>query len=230
MWPSPWGHFSGYDSDMTTTAASPITPVTLEGEHVRLEPLALDHFEALLAAAGEDRATYQWTWVPDSREALQRYMTEALDLAARKAAVPFATIQRETGRVVGTTRFANFEYLGWPPESPHFKGEGVPDGVEIGWTWLAASAQRTRANTEAKWLMLRHAFETWGVRVVRLNTDRRNERSRAAIERIGAKLDGVVRANRVASDGSVRDSACYSLIESEWPAAAAALRSRLARA
>ncbi len=215
---------------MSTATASPIVPVTLEGEHVRLEPLSSGHLEALVSAASEDRSTYQWTFVPDGAAAMKSYVAEALALAERKAAVPFATIQRETGRVIGCTRFANFEYLGWTPESPYYKGEGVPDGVEIGWTWLAASAQRTRANTEAKWLMMRHAFETWGVRVVRLNTDRRNERSRAAIERIGGKLDGVIRANRAASDGAVRDSACYSIVESEWPAAEAALRSRLARA
>ena len=106
----------------------------------------------------------------------------------------------------------------------------MPDGVEIGWTWLAASAQRTPINTEAKWLMLRHAFEVWKVRVVRLNTDRRNARSRSAIERIGGRLDGVVRANRVASDGTLRDSALYSIVESEWPEADAALRASLARA
>lgn len=215
---------------MTTVSASPIVPVILEGDHVRLEPLSASHIDALVRAASEDRATYQWTFVPDGAQATARYVDEALALAARTAAVPFVTFQRETGELIGTTRFANFEYLGWPPESPYFRGEGNADGVEIGWTWLAASAQRTRANTEAKWLMLRHAFETWNVRVVRLNTDRRNERSRAAIERIGGKLDGIVRANRIASDGTVRDSACYSIIESEWPVVEAVLRIRLERA
>ncbi|MGE0599615.1 MAG: GNAT family N-acetyltransferase [Dehalococcoidia bacterium] len=214
---------------MTTAAASPIAPVSLEGEHVLLVPLATEHLDPLIEAASEDRANYQWTWVPEGREAMERYLAEALDLASRQAAVPFATILRESGRVVGSTRFANFEYFGWPASNEHFRGEGVPDGVEIGWTWLAGSAQRTRANTEAKWMMLRHAFETWGVRVVRLNTDRRNERSRAAIERIGGRLDGIIRANRMGSDGNVRDSASYSIIESEWPAADAALRSRLRR-
>lgn len=212
------------------TALTAIHPIVLDGTHVRLEPLRPDHIPALVEAASEDRATYQWTFVPDGEVAMRSYVEEALALAARQAAVPFATVLRETGRVIGTTRFANFEYLGWPAESPHYKGEGVPDGVEIGWTWLAASAQRTRANTEAKWLMLSHAFDRWGVRVVRLNTDRRNERSRAAIERIGGKLDGIVRANRIASDGAVRDSATYSITESEWPVVDAVLRIRLERA
>lgn len=212
-----------------TAIAPVIRPVILEGAHVRLEPLSLEHVDALVAAAAEDRANYQWTFVPDGEAAMADYVSVALELGRKVEAVPFATIQRETGRVIGSTRFANLEYLGFPPSNPHFKGEGVPDGVEIGWTWLAASAQRTRANTEAKWLMMRHAFETWGVRVVRLNTDRRNVRSRAAIERIGGKLDGIVRANRAAADGAVRDSACYSIIESEWPVVDAALRERLSR-
>lgn len=215
-----------------TRIATPslIAPVTLEGEHIRLVPLSEAHIPALVAAAGEDRSAYAWTWVPDGLATTRAYVEAALDLACRSEAVPFATTLKANGRVVGVTRFANFEYLGWPPESPHFKGEGVPDGVEIGWTWLAASAQRTPVNTEAKWLMLRHAFERWGVRVVRLNTDRRNERSRAAIERIGGKLDGVMRANRIAVDGTVRDSACYSIVESEWPVVDAGLRVRLSRA
>ncbi len=213
---------------MSTTAARPlIQPVTLEGSHVRLEPLTMDHVHALVAAAAEDRATYQWTFVPDGEAAMREYVAAALELARDSAAVPFATIHQPTGRVIGSTRFANFEYLGWPPSSPHYKGEGAPDGVEIGWTWLAASAQRTAVNTEAKWLMMRHAFVTWDVRVVRLNTDRRNERSRAAIQRIGGKLDGIFRANRAGADGAVRDTASFSILKDEWPDAERALRARL---
>jgi RimJ/RimL family protein N-acetyltransferase len=206
-----------------------VGPVTLEGDFVRLVPLELSHVPALVRAAGEDRANYQWTWVPDGEAAMRAYVEDALALAAGGKAVPFATTLAGSGDVVGCTRFANFEYHGWKPDSPHFRGAGVPDGVEIGWTWLAASAQRTRVNTEAKWLMMGHAFGKWGVRVVRLNTDSRNERSRAAIERIGCTLDGVIRAHRAATDGAVRDSACYSIVESEWPRAEAALAARLAR-
>ena len=108
-------------------------------------------------------------------------------------------------------------------------GERGPDGVEIGWTWLASSVQRSAINTEAKLLMLRHAFETWGARVVRLKTDRRNARSRAAIERIGGRLDGVLRAHTVGRDGALRDTAYYSIIESEWPAVRASLEERVVR-
>ena len=185
----------------------------------------MDHAERLAAASSENRANYQWTWVPDGDEAVRQYITAALE----QAAVPFATTDRETGRVVGSTRFANFEYLTWPDGHEFSRLDGGPHGVEIGWTWLAGSAQRTPINTEAKWLMLRHAFETWGVRVVRLKTDRRNERSRAAIERIGAKFEGVVRAERVGVDATLRDSACYSIVQEEWPEVDRALRARLGR-
>lgn len=216
---------------MTTTQRryAPVGPVTLSGDHVRLLPLSLEHIPALTNAAGQDRSNYQWTWVPHGEGAMRTYVDEALALSAERKAIPFATTLAASGEVVGCTRFANFEYHAWAPGSAHSRGPSVPDGVEIGWTWLAHSAQRTKANTEAKWLMLRYAFEELGVRVVRLNTDRRNARSRAAIERIGGKLDGVIRANRAATDDTVRDSAAYSIIESEWPDVDAALRERLAR-
>ncbi|MEO8539266.1 MAG: GNAT family protein [bacterium] len=214
---------------MTEVATRPIAPVTLEGAHVRLEPLSLARLEDLLAAASESRETYGWTWVPDTAAAMREYVEVALDLAAKQQAVPFTTINRATGLVVGSTRFANFEDHGWKPGQAFYRGAGAPDGVEIGWTWLAASAQRTRINSEAKLLMMRHAFSHWGVRVVRLQTDSRNSRSRAAIERLGCQLDGVVRAHKAAADGAIRDSATYSMLESEWPAAEAALMQRLAR-
>lgn len=224
-------NFGRYGDGMTTTerAYARVGPVTLAGEYVRLVPLSREHIPALTAAAGEDRSNYQWTWVPDGAAAMEAYVADALSLAAELKAIPFATTLAATGQVVGCTRFANFEYHAWAPGSAHFRSPEVPDGVEIGWTWLAHSAQRTKANTEAKWLMLRYAFEQLGVRVVRLNTDRRNERSRAAIERIGAKLDGILRANRAATDDTVRDSAAYSIVESEWPEVDAALRERLVR-
>ncbi len=207
---------------------APVAPVVLEGQHVRLEPLSLEHVGPLVEAAGEDRRTYQWTIVPDGPAAMRAYVEAALELAAGRQAVPFVTRLLASGTVIGSTRFANFEHHPWPETSPFFRG-AAPEGVEIGWTWLAASAQRTRANTEAKWLMLRHAFEAWGVRVVRLKTDRRNERSRAAIERIGGRLDGVIRAHSPGADGTIRDTAYYSIIETEWPEVDAALRARLAR-
>lgn len=201
--------------------------VTLEDSPVRLEPLALRHIPALVEAAAEERSTYGWTHVPDGDQAMRAYVEAALALADAGAAVPFATIDRRDGRVAGSTRFANFEYLPWPGERDD--RDRRPDGVEIGWTWLAASAQRSPVNTAAKLLMLRHAFEHWQVRVVRLKTDRRNARSRAAIERIGGRLDGVIRAQAVGADGTLRDSVFYSIVESEWPAVRAALEARLAR-
>ncbi len=212
---------------MTNATRSPVQPVTLESAAVRLEPLSLAHVPALAAAAAEDRATYAWTHVPGSEAEMRAYVEAALELAGRGEALPLATLDPASGRVVGSTRFANFERQPWGgrPASPM----DPPDGVEIGWTWLAASAQRSAINTGAKYLMLRHAFESWGTRVVRLKTDRRNARSRAAIERIGAKLDGVIRAHAVGADGQLRDSAFYSIIESEWPAVRAALEARMAR-
>jgi RimJ/RimL family protein N-acetyltransferase len=215
---------------MTEIVAPPLVhPVVLEGAHVRLEPLSLDHVPALVAAASEDRATYGWTTVPDGEREMHAYVASALELAERGQAVPFATIAVASGRVIGTTRFANFEYFAWTDGSPHAKPAGHPDGVEIGWTWLAASAQRTAANSEAKLLMLDHAFNTWGVRVVRWKTDRRNERSRAAIERLGARFDGILRAHSPGADGAVRDSAYFSMLAEEWPPAREGLLSRLAR-
>ena len=212
---------------MTVPTASLIQPVTLQGRFVRLEPLAMEHVDGLLAACSEDRATYNWTTVPATEDEMCEYVSGALELAGKQAAVPFVTRAAGDGRILGTTRFANFEYHPWPASSPHHRAGGEPDAVEIGWTWLAASAQRTPVNSEAKWLMLRHAFETWRVRCVRLKTDRRNERSRAAIERIGGKFDGIIRAHSPGADGTMRDSAYFSIIESEWPEADRALRAGL---
>lgn len=220
-----WGHCRRCPMAQATQPL--IEPVTLEGGPVRLEPLALRHVPALVAAAAEERATFGWTHVPDGEQAMRAYVETALALAANAEAVPFATVDARQGRVVGSTRFANFEYLPWPHMPPNPSPR--PDGVEIGWTWLAASAQRSPINTAAKLLMLGHAFEHWQVKVVRLKTDRRNARSRAAIERIGGRLDGVIRAQAVGADGVLRDSAFYSIVESEWPAVRAGLEARLAR-
>jgi RimJ/RimL family protein N-acetyltransferase len=193
-------------------------PLTLDGRRVRLEPLSLAHVEPLVAAASESRATYDLTHVPPDVDAMRAYVTLALDEAARGAMVPFATVDKVRERVVGSTRFCNLERWQWvhPPVEPRAIG---PDAVEIGWTWLAAGAQRTYVNSEAKLLMLTHAFEVWRVRRVSLKTDARNARSRANIERVGAHLDGILRAHMPAADGGVRDSAYFSLLAAEWPAA-----------
>lgn len=214
---------------MTTPTATVVSPLTLTGRFVRLEPLTAEHVPALVEAASGPRDTYDMTYVPEGEAATRAYVEAALGAAAKGHEVPFATVSLAAGRVVGTTRFANFEYHPWAPDSPHQRGAEYPDAVEIGWTWLSEAAQRTPVNTEAKLLMLTHAFETWRVHAVRLKTDRRNQRSRTAIERLGAKLDGVLRAHGAARDGEIRDSAYYSILEAEWPSVRANLQSRLSR-
>ena len=201
-------------------------PLMLDGARVRLEPLAHEHVEGLVAAAAESRATYGLTHVPDGRDAMRAWLDAALADAARGDHVPFATVDKVRGRVVGSTRFGNIERWRWPgaPLPPVPRG---PDAVEIGWTWLAASAQRTYVNTEAKLLMLAHAFDVWRVRRVSLKTDARNARSRANIERIGCRFDGILRAHMAAWDGAIRDSAYYSMLAAEWPDARERLRARL---
>ncbi len=214
---------------MTLTAERPtrVRPVVLEGRHVRLEPLELGHAGALLAVAGGPRQTYGFTTVPADEPAMIRYVETALGEQEAGRALPFATVARATGRVVGSTRFGNIEFWPWPPDNPNQRGEDRPDAVEIGWTWLGAAAQRTAVNTEAKLLMLTHAFEEWRVHRVSLMTDSRNERSRNAILRLGARFDGVLRAQRPASDGGIRDTAAFSILESEWPMIRRQLQSRL---
>jgi RimJ/RimL family protein N-acetyltransferase len=215
------------------SAATPETarvePVTLEGRHVRLEPLTLGHMRALLEAARGPRETYAYTGVPADERAMIRYIEAALVAQGALQALPFATVGRGTGRVVGSTRFGHIEFWAWPPGNPNQRGEHLPDVVEIGWTWLAVDAQRTSINTEAKLLMLTHAFETWRVHRVSLMTDARNARSREAISRLGAQFDGVLRAQRPAADGGVRDTACYSIVDHEWAHVRGRLESRLAR-
>ena len=206
----------------------PLPPVTLESTHVRLEPLALTHLGALLKVGTGPRATYAFTTVPDSESSMRAYIESALADQAASRALPFATIDRQAGRVVGSTRFLNVEFWPWPPGNPHQRGTQVPDAVEIGATWLAEDVQRTSINTEAKLLMLRHAFEIWRVHRVRLMTDARNTRSRQAILRLGARFDGVLRAAREGSDGTIRDTATYSILEAEWPAVRERLERRLA--
>jgi RimJ/RimL family protein N-acetyltransferase len=212
------------------TAADPMAPeVTLEGDVVRLVPISLEHVPALLDAALVSRENYQWTPVPGTLEEMTTYVSNAIERASRRQAVAFTTTLQESGRVVGSTRFATFEFHDWPEGSPLAQPPGIPDVVEIGWTWLAGDVQRSAVNTEAKRLMLTHAFETWGVKAVRLKTDRRNERSWNAILRIGATFDGVIRAHSPGADGTLRDSAYFSLLAEEWPAAGQVLVEKLAR-
>ena len=202
-----------------------IKPVTLVGRHVRLESLGYEHGDALLAAANEKRSHYGLTWVPDSREDMNEYFRVAFAEQEAGSSLPFVVLD-PTGAPIGTTRYMHIEYFDWsgnPPPAPVPSG---PDVVEIGYTWYAERVQRTPVNTETKLLLMTHAFETLGVRAVTLKTDARNTRSRNAIERIGAKLDGVIRVQRPGADGAVRDTAMFSMIAAEWPAAKAKLQAR----
>jgi N-acetyltransferase len=205
-------------------------PPTLQGRHVRLEPISAGHLDELVEAAAGDRSSFAFTHVPGDRPAMAAYVDKALVASAEGRQVPFVTRRLDGGRVVGSTRFYDLATWDWSSSLPGVEAERPatgPDVVSIGHTWLIPDAQRSPVNTEAKLLMLTHAFEVWRVRVVRLQTDARNQRSRRAIERLGCRLDGIIRVDRPATDGSVRDSAVYSLLEAEWPAAREALQERL---
>jgi RimJ/RimL family protein N-acetyltransferase len=206
----------------------PLTPLPLEGHHIRLEPLEPRHADALAAAAAADPSLYQWSIVPIGRPAVDAYINTALAWRDAGTAMPFVTIRNSDNAVIGSTRFWLIEKWNWPTHSPHF-GKHIYDTCEIGYTWLTASAIRTAANTEAKLLMLTHAFEVWNVNSVSLCTDQRNERSAAAIQRIGGKLDGTLRAHRMASDFTPRNTLRFSILASEWPDVKRALQQRLTR-
>lgn len=204
---------------------SPVLP----GRHIRLEPLEPGHVDGLVAAAEVDRALYQWTHVPQGKAEATRYVDQALAGRDAGTAVPFTVVRVEDGAAIGSTRFFNLERWPWP--QGHLRhGRTDPDTCEIGYTWLTRSAIRTSANTEAKTLMLAHAFETWQVLGVCLHTDVRNQRSRAAIERIGGKFEGILRSHRMAADFIARDSARFSIVAAEWPEVKERLRRRLDQA
>jgi N-acetyltransferase len=215
---------------MTIETPPPTTtlePIALEGRYVRLEPLTMVHAPGLLAAARGPRDTFGYTTVPSDEAEMRRYIEGLLRAHAKGTTLPFATVDRAVGQVVGSTRFLSVEFWEWPAGSPYRRGARAPDVVEIGGTWLTHNAQRTGINTEAKLLMLTHAFETWRVHRVSLVTDARNTRSRNAILRLGARFDGILRAARVASDFTIRDTAAYSILAGEWPALKPRLVARL---
>jgi N-acetyltransferase len=191
-------------------------PPTLTGKHIRLEPLSPAHGEALVAASSGDATLYQWSAVPIGREAVLRYIETALALREAGTALAFAHVRIADGAVLGSTRFFDMECWAWPRGHAR-QGRRDPDVCEIGYTWLTHAAIRTAANTDAKLLMLTHAFEVWDVLRVCFHTDARNQRSQAAIERIGGKFEGVLRAHRMAADFVPRDSYRYSIIAAEWP-------------
>ena len=180
-----------------------VAPVVLEGQYIRLEPLQKNHL-AGLAAVGLDPEL--WRWIPRPVRTIDEmagYIETALREKEQGASLPFALVERQTGRPIGSTRYGNIERIN--------------RRVEIGWTWLAKPWQRTAANTEAKYLMLRHAFETWGAMRVELKTDSLNARSRAAILRIGAKEEGTLRNHMMTSTGRIRHTVYSSVVDSEWP-------------
>lgn len=199
--------------------------LVLTGTHIRLEPLEYRHVEGLAAASATDSSLYQWSPVPQGKVEATSYVDTAMASRDAGTAVSFAIVKlkdrlddsSDDGVVIGSTRFFNLERWSWPKGHPRH-GRRDPDVCEIGYTWLARSAIRTAANTEAKLLMLTHSFETWQVLGVCFHTDARNQRSRAALERIGGKFDGILRAHRMAADFIARDSVRYSIVAAEWPA------------
>ena len=199
---------------------------TLTGAHIRLEPLSPAHADGLVAASSVDPELYRWSAVPRGRDAVNRYIETALAWRDAGTALAFATIRVSDGVVIGSTRFFDKERWAWPEGHPRH-GRRHADVCEIGYTWLTHSAIRTAANTEAKFLMLSHAFEVWDMLRVCLNTDARNQRSQAAIERIGGKFEGIIRAHRMAADFIPRDSYRYSIIAAEWPEVKQKLLARL---
>jgi RimJ/RimL family protein N-acetyltransferase len=190
--------------------------LVLTGKYVRLEPLDHRHVDGLVRASAGDASLYQWSSVPRGQAEAVKYVDTALAWRDAQTAVPFATVRIDDGTVIGSTRFWNLERWWWPPGHAR-QGRHEPDACEIGYTWLSHAAVRTAANTEAKLLMLAHAFETWQVLRVCFHTDARNQRSRAALERIGGKFEGILRSHRVAADYTARDSVRYSIVASEWP-------------
>ncbi len=190
-----------------------LAPVTLTGRHVRLEPLGVQHAASLLTVA-LDEELWRWTTTQvRSAPELDAYTAAALQAQAAGTALPFATVDLVSGRAVGSTRFAN--------ASP------ADRRVEIGWTWLGRAFQRTALNTEAKLLMLAHAFGPLGCIRVEIKTDALNARSRAAIRRLGASEEGMLRQHTITSTGRVRDTVYYSILREEWPAVRARLLARL---
>jgi RimJ/RimL family protein N-acetyltransferase len=193
-----------------------MTERALVGTLIRLEPVDHRHADGLAAASAADSTLYPWSPVPQGAAEVRKYIDTALAWRDAGSAVPYATVLVESGVVIGSTRFWNMERWNWPGGHPRHDREDC-DACEIGYTWLTRSAVPTGANTEAKWLMLSHAFETWQVLRVCVHADVRNDRSRAAIERLGARFEGVLRAHRLAADHTARDSARYSIVSSEWP-------------
>lgn len=190
-----------------------VAPVVLEGQHVRLEPLAMQH-AAGLAEVGLDDDLWKWIPVPvRTSEEMSSYVQIALNEQKSGSALPFVLMEKASGRIIGSTRYGNIERV-------HHR-------LEIGWTWVARPWQRTPVNTEAKYLLLRHAFETLKCIRVELKTDSLNACSRAAILRIGAHEEGTFRNHMVTANGRIRHTVYFSIVDSEWPEVKSRLENRL---
>lgn len=198
-------------------------PFLLIGEYVALEPLEADHAADLVAAANEGRTTYGWTRVPGDLPGMTTYVEHLLAERDLGRTVPFVQRRLTDGQLVGCTRYLDLR---------HWSGREEPDEVEVGGTWLAETAQRTAINTESKLLLFTHAFEVWHVHRLALATDARNERSRAAITRVGATFEGILRRHRpslaTGEPDVPRDSAMFSIVPAEWPVVKAGLQAKLA--
>lgn len=199
----------------TPAAPMSVAPITLAGNFVRLEPLSLDHLDQLCAVGLDDELWRFTVSFVRTREDMQAYLAAALKEQAEDTALPFATCDIASGQVVGSTRFGNIDKQN--------------RRLEIGWTWVARPWQRTAINTEAKYLMLSHAFETLGCLRIEFKTDMLNERSRQAILRLGAHEEGIFRNHMITSSGRIRNSVYYSIIDTEWPAVKRNLQEKLAR-
>jgi RimJ/RimL family protein N-acetyltransferase len=179
-----------------------VQPVTLEGNWVRLEPMTIDQVEPL-SEVGLEESIWRWTLGRcESVEDIRRYVESALDEERRGVSLPFVTVEKASGKIIGSTRFGNIETANRK--------------AEIGWTWINPAWQRTFVNTETKLLMLAHAFETWKCIRIELKTDALNEKSRNAILRIGAKQEGILRHHMITDSGRFRDSVIFSIIDKEW--------------
>lgn len=190
-----------------------IEPVILEGKFVRLEPLRLEHLDSL-TEIGLDESLWLWTAaIVKNKEDMRRYIETALDEFERKISLPFITIEKSSGKIVGSTRFGNIDVQS--------------RRAEIGWTWINPQWQRTQINTEAKLLMLSHAFETWKCIRVELKTDVLNDKSRNAIERLGAQEEGILRRHIITEAGRIRDTIYYSILDTEWQSVKNNLQTKL---
>lgn len=211
-----WGKIKGnFGKKRMRQTMMTISPITLTGKHVRLEPLSLAHVADLTAVAHDPAI---WQFMPygnmDSEAKMEAFVTDLLQRQAKGTDLPFAVVHQASGKAVGSTRYLEISL--------------AHHAVEIGGTWYGAAYQRTAVNTESKYLLLCHAFETLGCIRVQLKTDSRNERSQRAIERIGAVREGVLRNHMIMPDGVIRDSVYYSILDREWTAVKAGLEAKLA--